>query len=342
MKTTISFLVIILFVTFGCDQNKMPVEIQDTGQTNINSFSKTSNVPDDFATIQDAVEAAEPGDVIVIKQGVYQELILIQGKSDITIIGENAILSPPDGIVNGEGIFNIEILECSNIVINNLKFDGKINEERIYPIDRAITFNSSSGEVSKCNFEGYGLAIATFNVPPAPDPNPFLMSINILDNKFVDCFGQMEISGNYNYRVDHNIISYSFMQSRSFDNYFPHWCGVLIEGGTGTISKNKIKFKQGSEYLISSTGIRLMKRDPAAHLAGLMNDLYDVDVVQNMINGTGIGIMVNSNEEFYDEFGQVLEEDWCVHGVSLLNNNFVQVSVQYEIYNECEQVEIEP
>lgn len=342
MKTTISFLVIILFLTIGCDQNKMPVEIQDSDQTNINSLSKTTNVPDDFATIQAAVEAAGSGDVIVIKEGVYHELVLIQSKSDITIIGENAILMPPDGIGNGEGVFNIEILECSNIVLNNLKFDGKIDEERIYPIDRAIAFNSSSGEVSNCNFEGYGLGIATFNVPAEPNPNPNMMSIKILNNKFVDCFGHMEISGNYNYMVDHNIISYSFDQSRSFDSYFPHWYGVLIEGGTGTISKNKIKFKQGSEYLISSSGIRLMKRDPAAHLASIMNDLYDVDVAQNIINGTDIGIMVNSDEEFYDESGQVLDEEWCVYGVSLLNNNFVQVNDQYEIYNECEQVEIEP
>ena len=77
-------------------------------------------VPDDYLTIQEAVDAAEDGATITIKEGIYPELVSIHWRKDITLIGENATLCPPADIINGEGSFNISILESSNIKIMNL------------------------------------------------------------------------------------------------------------------------------------------------------------------------------------------------------------------------------
>lgn len=46
-------------------------------------------VPDDYPTIQGAVNAAGNGDIIRVKAGVYLEDIVVQSKS-ISIIGESA------------------------------------------------------------------------------------------------------------------------------------------------------------------------------------------------------------------------------------------------------------
>lgn len=72
----------------------------------------------------------------------------------------------------------------------------------------------------------------------------------------------------------------------------------------------------------------------------MMHYLRDVDVTKNIIKGTDIGIVVNSSEILYPI--QVPPEEWCVHDVSLLNNQFIQVETHYEIYNACEEIEIIP
>ncbi len=48
----------------------------------------TLRVPADYATIQAAVDAAAPGDVILIAPGIYEEAVTISGKSDLTIKGD--------------------------------------------------------------------------------------------------------------------------------------------------------------------------------------------------------------------------------------------------------------
>lgn len=51
--------------------------------------AKTIVVPDDYPTIQQAVNAAANGDTILVRSGVYIENIIISGKS-ISLIGEDA------------------------------------------------------------------------------------------------------------------------------------------------------------------------------------------------------------------------------------------------------------
>lgn len=56
--------------------------------TAVVGVSATLRVPADYATIQAAVDAAAPGDTILISPGVYEEAVTIQGKADLTIKGD--------------------------------------------------------------------------------------------------------------------------------------------------------------------------------------------------------------------------------------------------------------
>jgi pectin methylesterase-like acyl-CoA thioesterase len=51
--------------------------------------ARTIDVPHDYKTIQQAVDAAANGDTILVQAGAYDESVVIDGKS-ISLIGENA------------------------------------------------------------------------------------------------------------------------------------------------------------------------------------------------------------------------------------------------------------
>jgi pectin methylesterase-like acyl-CoA thioesterase len=53
------------------------------------SISKTIWVPDDYAKVQDAVNAAENGDTVRVRAGTYDGNVKINRKS-ISIIGDSA------------------------------------------------------------------------------------------------------------------------------------------------------------------------------------------------------------------------------------------------------------
>lgn len=94
-----------------------------------------------FTTIQDAVNAASAGDTILISNGTYAEQVVVDGKDNLTFIGETrdgVIITAPSTIVqtgtdNGDpagspnnldfGLFNI-LNGADNIHISNVTIDG--------------------------------------------------------------------------------------------------------------------------------------------------------------------------------------------------------------------------
>ena len=341
MKKIIAFILLLGF-SIGCEKSILTEDATTVAEPALKSVC-TITVPDDYLTIQEAVNAASDGCTITIKEGAYKELVVIHYKNDITLIGEGALICPPDDIINGVGFFILDIFGCSNIKILNLKFNGMI-EGKTYPIDRAINYAFSSGEASNNKFSGFNTGIACLNLFEEPYPGPGqsgdMLSAKFSNNKFSDCFGAgILIIGNYDVDIDKNIISQSFDPDNPFYYLFWDWYGIEMNGGTGIISKNNITIKTGT-YPGPIAGILLMMREPAPHLFGMMHYLHDVDVTKNIIKRTDIGILINSPVPLYPIQDPV--EEWCVHNVSLLNNQFIQVENHYEIYNECEDITIIP
>jgi nitrous oxidase accessory protein NosD len=73
-------------------------------------------VPDDYSTIQQAVNAASPGDTVLVRSGTYHEHITIN--KTITIIGEN----PSNTIIDGDAVEYTPIMRInqSNVIVENL------------------------------------------------------------------------------------------------------------------------------------------------------------------------------------------------------------------------------
>jgi len=82
---------------------------------NVTTGSSIIYVPDDYSTIQEAVDAANPGDTIYVKAGVYYENGITINK-ELKLIGESKETTIIDGNFS-KGILLIRF--CSNILISN-------------------------------------------------------------------------------------------------------------------------------------------------------------------------------------------------------------------------------
>jgi len=96
-------------------------------------LSATLRVPSEYATIQEAIDAARSGDVILIAPGTYTGDVTIRDKSGITLKGDVEI-SIPEGVPCYEAIQEtvssvvlngtLYIIDSDNIVVEALTVTG--------------------------------------------------------------------------------------------------------------------------------------------------------------------------------------------------------------------------
>src|SRR6185503_10611766 len=91
------------------------------------------HVPADFATIQQAVEAAAPGDTIQIAPGDYFEQIVIGNKGRLTLVGAPGAVIHASPLMSqtmlpfgGWSWFPVLGIYRSDVVVSNLTFDGEL------------------------------------------------------------------------------------------------------------------------------------------------------------------------------------------------------------------------
>jgi parallel beta-helix repeat protein len=113
---------------------------------------QTRAVPAQYETIQAAIDAANVGDTVLVKAGVYQEALRF--KEGIELRGENRdttivrFYSPPTSIV-GQARYTIplEIRNCATGTISNIGFDQERSDERtdqnVWMADAIELFDSS-------------------------------------------------------------------------------------------------------------------------------------------------------------------------------------------------------
>ncbi|PVX23996.1 MAG: hypothetical protein CW691_08945 [Candidatus Bathyarchaeum sp.] len=118
--------------------------------------SSTIIVPDDFSTIQKAVNSAKSGDTIFVRAGTYFETVTIK-KNSLTLIGENKYTT----IIDGGGGTNRTILVdgADNVVISGFTIQNSYDGIYLYNSAYATV---SGNIITTCTFRGIILSLSSF------------------------------------------------------------------------------------------------------------------------------------------------------------------------------------
>ena len=115
----------------------------------VKTDAKTVNVPDDYPTIQRAIDNAKDGDTILVSPGVYRENVVVNKR--LNIIGEE----PEKTIIDGGKNEDVIKITGSEITINGftIRNSGKLKStgyDSKLPSAGILIFGSSSIVVSSC------------------------------------------------------------------------------------------------------------------------------------------------------------------------------------------------
>jgi parallel beta-helix repeat protein len=78
-------------------------------------------VPDDFATIQEAIDAARPGNTVLVRPGVYRESLVL--KDGVQLVGTDAASCRIEMVPGAAAM--LTALDCRSGTIEKLTFDGR-------------------------------------------------------------------------------------------------------------------------------------------------------------------------------------------------------------------------
>jgi nitrous oxidase accessory protein len=201
-------------------------------------------VPDDYWSIQEAVNNASEGDTIFVKNGIYYEHVVIN--KSICLIGENRDTT----VIDGNGFFDHVIeIDASNITIANLTIQKALGDQPLVTHGINIGRDSSNIVISNNTIKdnsGSGIyherrwGLSQFS-------NHTIVGNNMLGN-----VGSAVLLR----RSDNNTIAYNNIENGQ-GIYLDRSSNNTVNGNSinGTVSHNGIDINEGTRNLIFRNNI---------------------------------------------------------------------------------------
>lgn len=143
-------------------------------QLNVNAQSNTIIIPDDYSTIQEAIDNANSGDTIYVKNGVYHENIHVN--KSLSLIGEDKNTTIID---LGENITE-NVIKITNNNVNVTGFTTRnARSSPLVPMGLAgiLLINASY-----CNISGNIITINDYGIYVRSSSNNIIAENNIMNN----------------------------------------------------------------------------------------------------------------------------------------------------------------
>jgi parallel beta-helix repeat protein len=280
------------------------------------TFSQTHRVHNlntglNYTTIQEAIDAASPEDIIYAENGTYFENIVVD--RSLTLIGENKTAT----FIDGCGVENVTRIAADNIVLENFTIMNSGN----YPnsgilldsIHNSIIFNN----VITDNY--YGITVSSsshilFDENVIKSNN---QGIWIHDSANTTLFKNNVTANTHAIRINrspNNVLNENYIAGNQygsielFDSSFNNIYGNSISTSMGdavwlsssfnnTISANTMKDIEGDGILLSSSSNNTIK---ANFIANTYDGIYfyesdDNDVIGNNVTADSYGIWIWSS-----------------------------------------------
>jgi parallel beta-helix repeat protein len=284
-------------------------------QNTVKAQNKTIVVPEDYRTIQEAVDNARDGDTIFVKNGIYNETLLIE--KGISLIGENANYT----ILNGPSVNNItlQFSWAIEVTANSVKISG---------------FTISNGA-------GSGIWVQTSSD-----------GTEIIGNTFKYCLTAVSLFGSHA-TVDKNIFFAvtgilcrgNFCNITSNNIWFSPGYGIDIEGDNNLVSSNNITdpYREGQGIFINGNSNTVNenmiteKSDGIIVFIGLHNTV-SANTITNCAD-SGVSVDQGSNNTFVEntinhcKYGAAIGGVYLgVYNNTLYGNNFINNTNQVAVY----------
>lgn len=173
--------------------DSMPDSSPSEKKPSSNMTPGTRIVPDQYGTVQAAINAAESGDVILIRAGVYRERLRLSNFSQIELRGENrgsTIIRAPDSEDDTIIFSGVESGSISNLTIELPTTTTRAKAAKLVEENGALydLLFLSGGRLSitNCRFAG-GYEMTGFRVRASG-------TVTITGSEFVDCLIGIAIS----------------------------------------------------------------------------------------------------------------------------------------------------
>jgi len=285
----------------------------------VKAQSRTISVPNDYPTIQDAIDNASEGDTIFVKRGTYYNQSLIVNKP-VSLIGED----PKTTILQGP---NIEYLPTKREPNNKPSFtllNSKTSTINFLPPITIVI----KVEANNVSITGFTITNAFTGI--TGNGNGTKISNNIIK---VSNNG-MSISGFYK-TISHNNISVSIKGiqfSGSFtsitgNNIAPSMAGIDLSGSSNNVSGNSILGSNGHGIEVNGDSNTISYNNITDDATGITlrtgfgNMVFGNNITENW--SKGIWIYQSSNNVVYKNFIANNVKNYSGYGVSLtgLNHN---------------------
>jgi len=236
----------VILITFLASTLLFSLEVQpaETGSTTI-------IVPDDYPTIQQAINASTHGDTIFVKSGIYYERIFVD--RSVSIIGENRNNTVIDGNWSGTIVtLNAHDIILSNFTIRNSYLGIKLSKFSRNTINNNILIDLFSGGI--VGFWDCDDNIIRNNVFVIYGSVPICLSDdsdnNVIDNNTIISPGVYAQIGIWLQRLcDGNTISNNIIANHS---QLGRGIYITFESNNNTIKNNKITNNTRGIMLIDS------------------------------------------------------------------------------------------
>lgn len=212
--------------------------------------AKTIEVPKQFATIQAAVDAAQPGDKVHVHAGIYLGSVTVMETFGVSIVGDHGAVLIGSMIPAQPGI---DLASPGNSV------SGLTIENFVFGV--AIV---ASSHVDHCTITGCGIGIYASVSGDGGLPAPSQIDHNMVSG----CGNGIELDNCENASVDHNAVSLNGL----VDGADPvDASGILVEfSDTCVVSQNAVNGNGAGIYAFFSFGCTF------DHNTALGNGYFDV------------------------------------------------------------------